>query len=80
MRLLLEALVVGITLVITGNIVGFLVGKLFATNMPPFCEDWNKNYVMEISLFLSGAMLHLFFELIGVNRWYCKNGNACRKR
>jgi hypothetical protein len=80
MRLLVEATVVGIALVIFGNIVGFVVGKLFSTDLPPLCKDWNKNYAMEISLFLSGALLHLFFELTGVNRWYCKKGNACRKR
>jgi len=80
MRLLFEAVIVGISLVITGNIVAFLVGKILSTNLPPVCKDWNKNYAMEISLFISGVVLHLFFEFTNINKWYCKHGNACRKK
>lgn len=80
MKLIIEALVVGLSLVIFGNIVGFIVGKLFATNLPLACKDWNTNYVMEISLFITGFLIHLFFEFTGLNKWYCKNGNACQKR
>ena len=47
MRLLFEAVIVGISLVITGNIVAFLVGKILSTDLPPICKDWNKNYAME---------------------------------
>ncbi len=31
------------------------------------------------SLFLLGAIAHLLFELIGANKWYCKNGTACKE-
>jgi hypothetical protein len=30
--------------------------------------------------FLTGFILHLICEWTGVNRWYCKNGNACKKK
>lgn len=80
MKLLIEAVVVGISLVIIGNIVGFFVGKLFSTDLPPVCKNWNKLYVMEISLFMTGVVAHLLFEVTGVNKWYCKNGYACRKK
>ncbi|MBP01984.1 MAG: hypothetical protein CMM25_04115 [Rhodospirillaceae bacterium] len=30
--------------------------------------------------FLFGFLLHLLCELLGVNKWYCKNGNACQKK
>ena len=42
MRLLVEATVVGIALVIFGNIVGFVVGKLFSTDLPPLCKTGTK--------------------------------------
>lgn len=80
MKLIIEAIVVGFSLVVIGNAVGFLVGKLLATDLPSSCKDWNKKYVMEISLFMTGVVAHLLFEVTGVNKWYCKNGYACRKK
>ena len=41
--------------------------------------DWNKYYVMEIALFFTGFCLHLGCEFTGINKWYCKHGNACSK-
>lgn len=79
MKLFLESFFVGIFIVIFGSLISFIVGLFFKTELPPVCKDWNKNYVMEIALFLTGFVAHLFFEIIGINKWYCKNGNACRK-
>jgi membrane-bound ClpP family serine protease len=76
--LLIEALVVGVATVLVGSIVGLLVGKVLGSDLPSVCKDWNKKYAMEISLFLTGAVLHLLFELVGGNKWYCKNGVACK--
>ena len=74
----LEALVVGIMVVVAGSLVSFLVGLLFKTDLPPVCKDWNKNYVMELSLFFAGFVTHIFFEFVGLNKWYCRNGIACK--
>ena len=59
----IEAGIVGIAIVIFGRLTRFLFGK---------------NYGMEIRLFLIGFLAHLFFEYTGINKWYCKNGIACR--
>lgn len=80
MKLLIEAVVVGLSVVIFGTLASFLVGSSFRVELPPVCDDWNKNYAMEISLFLTGVLAHLFFEVTGVNKWYCKNGNACSRK
>ena len=32
------------------------------------------------SNFLLGVIVHLLFEYIGANKWYCKNGNACKEK
>jgi hypothetical protein len=77
MRLLLEAIFVGVATVIVGSIVGLCVGMLLGTDLPSVCKNWNKKHAMEISLFLTGFLLHLLFEITGGNNWYCKNGNAC---
>jgi hypothetical protein len=78
--LLLEACVVGVLTVIVGSVVGYLLGMLFSNNLPKICKEWNKNHIMELSLFITGFIIHILCELSGINGWYCKNGNACRNK
>jgi glycopeptide antibiotics resistance protein len=77
--LLLEAFVVGVLTVVVGTIVGYVIGRLFSNNLPKICKEWNKNHIMEICLFLTGFIIHILCELTGINKWYCKNGNACKR-
>ena len=79
MKLLLEAVVVGIATVVVGSVVGFILGKLMGQDLPAECKKWNKNHIMELSLFITGFLIHVLCELVGVNKWYCKNGAACKK-
>lgn len=79
MRLLVEAVSVGILTVLVGSLVGFILGKTVSTNLPRLCKEWNKNHIMEMSLFLTGVAVHLLCEITGINKWYCKNGVACHK-
>ena len=76
MRVLLEAIFVGISVALGGLLVTALTKK---TNkrLPVECRDWNKYHIMEVTLFLIGFFLHLSFEFLGINSWYCTNGNAC---
>jgi hypothetical protein len=30
-------------------------------------------------MFILGFLFHVLCEIAGVNRWYCKNGVACKK-
>lgn len=78
-KLFIEAIMVGIIIMITGTGVTYLMGNSFSVELPPVCDDWNKNYVMEISLFLTGFLGHLLLEYFKVNKWYCINGTACQK-
>jgi len=59
-------------------VMGTVVSYVFF-NQSGSKKDWNKNYAMEIALFLTGVFAHLFCEFSGINRWYCKNGNACQR-
>ena len=77
-RLLVEAIVVGIGTVIVGFIVSKIVSYFASKKLPDVCKEWNKHHVMEICLFLTGFSLHLLCEAIGLNKWYCKNSYACK--
>lgn len=78
MNLIIESIVVGIIVVIIGSIVGYFLGKTMGINLPQVCKTWNKNHIMELSLFLTGVIVHLLCEYTQLNKWYCKNGNACK--
>ena len=79
MNLLIEAILVGLVVLAIGTIVSYFIGKSMGVDLPKVCKDWNKNYIMEICLFLTGVIAHFLFEAVGANRWYCKNGFACRR-
>ena len=58
------------------------IGSFFAQLLLPKTkkgEYFNKYYVMELSLFLTGVIAHLVFEYTGLNKWYCKKGYACTR-
>ena len=77
-NLLIEALFVGVVTVIIGNLAGYIIGTLLKVDLPIVCKDWNKYYTMELSLFLTGVLVHLLCEYTGINKWYCKHGIACK--
>lgn len=77
LKLFSEAIFVGISLIILGNLVGFLVGKYYIKpELPSGCSEYNKYYVMELTLFLTGFFLHILCEVCGLNRWYISNSAA----
>lgn len=76
-KLITESIIVGISIVLFGTITSKLFSEYFKVDLPPVCKEWNKNFVMEITLFFTGVFVHLSFELLGINRWYCKNSYAC---
>jgi len=79
MHFFIEAIVVGIIIVIIGSFIGWALPAAFRVELPQECKDWNKKYAMQVSLFFTGFLAHCLFELAGTNKWYCKNGYACSK-
>jgi len=69
--LLMEAAAVGVLTVILGIIV-VSVMNLMKLKLA-------REVSMGIALFIIGGLIHLFCEVTGVNKWYCKNGHACSK-
>lgn len=45
--------------VLVGYISGFMIKKLTNSKIPAECADWNKNYIMEKSLFVTGMITWL---------------------
>jgi hypothetical protein len=41
---------------------GFFVGRALSVDLPPVCKKWNTNYIMEISLFLTGFVSFLVYN------------------
>ena len=66
----LEAFVIGIMTLIVGSLVGYVTGKIAGINLPSICKKWNKNHIMEISLFLTGVFVYIICELSGIKK--CK--------
>jgi len=62
-NLLIEAIVAGL---------GFIVASEGLKML-----DKKVNEHIYVVLFFSGFTLHLLSEFLGINKWYCVNGNAC---
>jgi len=80
LKLFIEAIVVGIGLIIVGSVIAFAVRNFYPKpNLPDTCASYNKYYVMEFTLFLTGFLFHLICELFGINNWYLTNSAASMK-
>jgi hypothetical protein len=73
----IELIVVGLLMVLFGYISGYLVGLVNDVNMTG-C-DFNRNYVMEQTLFLTGALFYFVLEMGNVNQWFCMSNKMCSK-
>ena len=78
MQIIAESAIVGVMTVIVGSLVGYILSKIVRNDLPKVCKKWNNFYIMEISLFFTGVIIHLVCEFSGINKWYCLNGNACK--
>ena len=74
--LFIEAIAVGILLVPLGYLV--LYGSVELSKRYKSVDRMDKNIKMSLGFFLLGVLTHLFCELTGINKWYCKKGVACQ--
>ncbi len=69
-RVIKEATFVGILTALIGYVASALVKPHFKVDLPEICKSWNKKHLMEISLFATGFLLHIFLEFTGLNKSY----------
>ena len=69
-RIIKESLVTGLILTLVGLVLHYLYNKY----QP---HDLNNLQVYGLHLFIVGVVTHMLLEYTEVNKWYCKNGNAC---
>lgn len=69
-RVIKEATLVGILTALIGYVASALVKPYFKVDLPEICKSWNKKHLMEISLFATGFLLHIFLEFTGLNKTY----------
>lgn len=69
-RVFKEAVVVGLLVLVAAYLVKYIVKPYFKVDLPEICERWNEKYVFEVSMFLTGFVLHIILEITGVNKSY----------
>lgn len=57
-----DSIIYSFLFVIVGTVVGGIIGKLFSSDLPKVCKSWNKNHVMEISLFFTGLVMYYLYD------------------
>lgn len=60
--ILFQALIFGIISIIIGLLIS-IPFQSFKPELPEVCKEWNKYYIMEISLFFVGFILRFTIEL-----------------
>lgn len=73
LRIFVEAIVVGVVMMLVGYPCGLAASKIVPVN------GGDHVRVMYLGLFLTGLSSHLLFEALKINLWYCVNGFACLK-
>jgi len=75
MNVISESFFVGIGLIILGLLIYWLIMTFVRKSTPSMTDAlW-----MALVFFLSGFFFHIICQIVGINRWYCENGNACKK-
>lgn len=73
LHIIIEGCVVGMATVILGTVISLIYAKLENNN-----HKFLNNIGMYICLFLTGFILHIGWDLVGLNKWYCKHCAGCK--
>jgi hypothetical protein len=70
-QLALEAFIVGIL----NLFIGFIISYISMGDKAKTFDHWPG---VLLSFFITGVIIHLVCEVSGLNKKYCKYGNACK--
>jgi|TARA_B110000196_G_scaffold149267_1_gene128937 hypothetical protein len=80
LKLIKETLLIGLAFGVLGLVISTAFMFLPNKDGKKFdLKDYHFWWQVFLSNAVTGALLHLLCEVTGVNKWYCKNGNACSK-
>jgi len=70
LNILGEAIIVGVSAVIMGLLVHYFFGYHAKHENSPHMKQ--QMIDLSVTLFFTGFLLHLFFEVVGLNKYYIK--------
>ena len=77
-QVLLESKFIGFIFLISTTIIMIGLHCMFPNDYTGCLYLPNKSsFKYYAATFISGVIANLFCEYVGINKWYCKNGNAC---
>jgi O-antigen/teichoic acid export membrane protein len=76
MNFVYEILAVGVSTAIIGFIISTMLMYVFVKDFSN--KKYNFWWQVMLSYFITGCLVHILCQVTGVNKWYCKNGVACK--
>ena len=75
-KLIFESLLIGTITAILGNLMIKIVTRFNTVekndNLTFVLDSYKDTYIIPISLFFTGILIHVLLEYIGLNKWYCE--------
>ena len=75
-KILLESIIVGAITSILGNLIVTILVKYNSLENNDIIDSnltkYKNTYIIQIALFLTGILIHLLLEYIGLEKWYCQ--------
>ena len=56
-----NAIIFGMLLTLIGYFVSKITGMYFKVKLPDECKEWNKKYIMEMTLFFTGTITYFIY-------------------
>jgi energy-converting hydrogenase Eha subunit A len=64
--LLKRSIFMGLLTVVAGYLASMIVKPILKVDLPEVCKQWNKKYLMEVSLFFTGFILYFGIKYLNV--------------